>query len=140
MSVARVTEISAISEQSIEDAINQGINRATSTLRHVEGCHVKDMNVLIENGNIIGYKVNLEVVFVLDKGQDAGIWWLGLGPRVRWCTSRSFLPLLKRAGLPRIRFHDLRHTCATLLLVQVVHPKVVQELLGYSTIAMTLDT
>jgi site-specific recombinase XerD len=40
----------------------------------------------------------------------------------------------------RIRFHDLRHTCATLLLVQVVHPKVVQELLGYSTIAMTLDT
>jgi len=74
MSVARVTEISAISEQSIEDAINQGINRATSTLRHVEGCHVKDMNVLIENGNIIGYKVNLEVVFVLDKGQDVGIW------------------------------------------------------------------
>ena len=74
MSVARVTEISAISEQSIEDAINQGINRATSTLRHVEGCNVKDMNVLIENGNIIGYKVNLEVVFVLDKGQDAGIW------------------------------------------------------------------
>jgi flavin-binding protein dodecin len=74
MSIARVTEISAISEQSIEDAINQSINRATSTLRHVEGCHVKDMNVLIENGNIIGYKVNLEVVFVLDKGQDAGIW------------------------------------------------------------------
>jgi flavin-binding protein dodecin len=68
MSVARVTE------QSIEDAINQGINRATSTLRHVEGCHVKDMNILIENGNISGYKVNLEVVFVLDKGQDTGIW------------------------------------------------------------------
>ncbi len=74
MSVARVTEISAVSEQSIEDAINQGINRATSTLRHVEGCHVKDMNILIENGNISGYKVNLEVVFVLDIGQDTGIW------------------------------------------------------------------
>jgi flavin-binding protein dodecin len=74
MSVARVTEISAVSKQSIEDAINQGINRATSTLRHVEGCHVKDMNILIENGNISGYKVNLEVVFVLDKGQDTGIW------------------------------------------------------------------
>ena len=55
-------------------------------------------------------------------------------------TSRSFLPLLEKAGLPRIRFHDLRHTCATLLLVQDVHPKVVQELLGHSTIAMTLDT
>ena len=74
MSVARVTEISAVSEQSIEDAINQGINRATSTLRHVEGCHVKDMNILIENGNISGYRVILEVVFVLDKGQDTGIW------------------------------------------------------------------
>ena len=74
MSVARVTEISAVSEQSIEDAINQGINRATSTLRQLEGCHVKDMNVVIENGNITGYKVNLEVIFMLDKGQDAGIW------------------------------------------------------------------
>lgn len=74
MSVARVTEISAVSELSLEDAINQGIKRATSTLRQVEGCHVKDMNVLIENGNITGYKVNLEVVFVLDRSQDAGIW------------------------------------------------------------------
>ena len=71
--VARVTEISAVSEQSIEDAINRGINRATSTLRHVEGCHVKDMNVLIENGSIIGYKVNLEVVFVLEEN-DVGVW------------------------------------------------------------------
>ncbi len=70
MTVARVTEISAVSEQGFEDAINQGINRATSTLRNVEGCHVKDMNVLIENGNIRGYKVNLEVVFVLDDTQS----------------------------------------------------------------------
>jgi integrase len=42
--------------------------------------------------------------------------------------------------LPRIRFHDLRHCCATMLLQQGVHPKVVQELLGHTTIAMTLDT
>jgi len=53
---------------------------------------------------------------------------------------RNFAPLLKQAGLPRIRFHDLRHTCATLLLSRGVHPKFVQELLGHATIAITLDT
>jgi integrase len=55
-------------------------------------------------------------------------------------NSRSFKPLLVRAGLPNIRFHDLRHTCATLLLGKGVHPKFVQELLGHATIAITLDT
>jgi len=54
--------------------------------------------------------------------------------------NRSFYPLLKKAGLPRIRFHDLRHTCATLLLAQGVHPKLVQEQLGHSQISVTLDT
>jgi integrase len=53
---------------------------------------------------------------------------------------RSFKPLLKRAGLPQIRFHNLRHTCATLLLSRNVHPKYVQELLGHATVAITLDT
>jgi integrase len=52
---------------------------------------------------------------------------------------RSFKPLLERGGLERVRFHDLRHTCATLLLSRGVHPKFVQELLGHSSIAMTLD-
>ena len=50
------------------------------------------------------------------------------------------MPLLERAGLPYIRFHDLRHTCATLLLSKGVHPKFVQELLSHATIAITLDT
>jgi integrase len=54
--------------------------------------------------------------------------------------NRSFKPLLKRASLPDICFHDLRHTCATLLFSQGTHPKLVQELLGHATIAMTLDT
>ena len=49
-------------------------------------------------------------------------------------------PLLRRAGLPDIRFHDLRHTCATLLLTRGVHPKIVSEMLGHSSIAITLDT
>ena len=48
--------------------------------------------------------------------------------------------LLKRTGLPQIRFHDLRHTCATLLLAQNVNPKVVPEMLGHATLAITLDT
>jgi len=52
---------------------------------------------------------------------------------------RSFVPLLKRAGLPAIRFHDLRHTAATLMLGKSVHPKVVAEMLGHSQIAVTLD-
>ena len=66
MSVARITELSATSETSFEDAINSAISRATQTLRGVEGAWVKDMNVLIENGNITGYKVNLVVTFVLE--------------------------------------------------------------------------
>ncbi len=66
MSVARVTELSAISPNSFEDAIQEGINRATSTLRGVEGAWIKDMNVMMENGNIVGYKVNMEITFVLD--------------------------------------------------------------------------
>ena len=53
---------------------------------------------------------------------------------------RSLAALLKRAGLRHMRFHDLRHTCATLLLSRGVHPKFVQELLGHATIAITLDT
>ena len=54
--------------------------------------------------------------------------------------SRSFKPLLRRANLPNIRFHELRHTCATLLLSKNVHPKLVQELLGHASISTTLDT
>jgi integrase len=49
-------------------------------------------------------------------------------------------PLLRRAGLGDIRFHDLRHTCATLLLTKSVHPEIVSEMLGYFSIASTLDT
>jgi len=52
---------------------------------------------------------------------------------------RSFKALLKEAGLPEIRFHDLRHTAATLMLQEGVHPKIVQERLGHSQISLTLD-
>ena len=70
MSVARVIELSASSDQGFEDAINQGVQRATSTLRNVESAWVKDMNVMIEDNNIVGYKANLAVTFVLEEGEQ----------------------------------------------------------------------
>ena len=51
----------------------------------------------------------------------------------------SWKPLLRRAGARDVRFHDLRHTCATLLITKGVHPKIVSEMLGHSSIAITLD-
>ncbi len=54
--------------------------------------------------------------------------------------ANAFKPLLKRAGLPDMRFHDLRHTAAMLMLGSGEHPKVVQETLGHSTIGIAMDT
>ena len=67
MSVARVTEISSRSDKSFEDAINQGIDRANKTLRNVKGGWIKEQAVDVENGQIIGYRVNMLVTFVLDE-------------------------------------------------------------------------
>lgn len=66
MSVARVTELSAMSDTSFEDAIQQAITRATQTLRNVTGAWVKEQRVTVENGSISQYQVNLQVTFVLD--------------------------------------------------------------------------
>lgn len=52
---------------------------------------------------------------------------------------RDFRPLLRRVGLPAIRFHDLRHTAATLLLRRGVNPKIVSEMLGHANVSITLD-
>ena len=70
MSVARVTEISATSPQSFDDAVKQGIERATKTLRNIQGAWVKDMNIVIENNAVKAYKVNLELTFVLDDSES----------------------------------------------------------------------
>ena len=67
MSVASVIETSATSETSFEDAIQQGIARATKTLRNVEGAWVKDQQVQIKDGQIIGYQVNLKITFVMEE-------------------------------------------------------------------------
>ena len=66
MSVARVTEISATSAQSFEDAIRQGLDRATKTLRGVTSAWIKDQRVKLDNGRVAEYQVNMEVTFVLE--------------------------------------------------------------------------
>jgi flavin-binding protein dodecin len=66
MTVASVTEISAASSEGFEAAIHEGIDRANRTLRNVQSAWVKDMNVLMEDGQIRAYKVNLLVTFVLE--------------------------------------------------------------------------
>lgn len=66
MTVARTTELSAVSKKSFEDAVEQAIARASKTLRNVKGAWVKDQLVDVEGGRITGYKVHLMVTFVLD--------------------------------------------------------------------------
>lgn len=66
MSVARVTEITSTSPTSFEDAIQKGLERATKTLRHVEGAWVKEQEVRMRDGQITDYKVNLKVTFMLE--------------------------------------------------------------------------
>src|SRR5215216_6309534 len=75
--------------------------------------------------------------------QDQGLVFAGAGGGLinpSNLRQRSFTPLLEHAGLPRITFNDLRHTCASLLFQKNVHPKFVQELLGHASVAITLDT
>ena len=67
MAVARVTEISATSTQSFEDAIKEGLNRANETLRNVKSAWIKEQHVRLENGSISMYQVNMLVTFVLDQ-------------------------------------------------------------------------
>lgn len=66
MSVARVTEISATSPDSFEAAVKAGIARANKTLRNVKGCWIKDQNVMVENGELKEFKVNMEITFELE--------------------------------------------------------------------------
>ena len=66
MSVAKVSEISSTSKTSFEDAINQGIARASRTLRNVRSVWIKEQYVRIENGKPSEYQVNMMVTFVLD--------------------------------------------------------------------------
>lgn len=66
MSVARITEISATSNISFEDAIQQAVSRATSTLRNVKSAWVKEQSIKIDGDKISEYQVNLLITFILD--------------------------------------------------------------------------
>jgi len=66
MSIAKVSEISATSSKSFEDAIQQGLARAAKTLRNIRGAWVKEQHVRCEGARIVEYQVNMMVTFVLD--------------------------------------------------------------------------
>jgi hypothetical protein len=67
MSIAKISEISATSTKSFEDAIQQGITRATRTLRNVTSAWIKEQHLRVENGRPAEYQVNMMVTFVLDE-------------------------------------------------------------------------
>jgi flavin-binding protein dodecin len=66
MSIAKVSEISATSTKSFEDAIQQGLSRAGKTLRNIRSAWIKEQQVRLEKGKITEYQVNMAVTFVLD--------------------------------------------------------------------------
>jgi dodecin len=66
MSVARVTELSVTSSKGFEDAIQQGIERATKTLRNVRSAWIKEQRVFVQNEKVSDYQVIMEVTFVLE--------------------------------------------------------------------------
>jgi integrase len=83
----------------------------------------------VERGHALNLRTETGLIFTIQFGTP-------FEPRN---LNRDFAALLKRAGLPHQRFHDLRHACASLLLAQGLELKVIQELLGHSTIAITGD-
>jgi flavin-binding protein dodecin len=66
MSIAKITEISASSKKSFEDAVRMGVRRASKTLDNIEGAWVQDMKVDVEGGKVTGFRVILKVTFVLN--------------------------------------------------------------------------
>ncbi|MEX2128558.1 MAG: dodecin family protein [Xanthobacteraceae bacterium] len=69
MAVAKVVEVTSASKKSFEDAIEQGIKRASSSLKNVEGAWIQEQKVTVKNGKIDEYRVNMKVTFILN-GRD----------------------------------------------------------------------
>jgi flavin-binding protein dodecin len=67
MSIARIVEISSTSEKSFENAIEQGIARASKTLRGIKGAWIKEQEIQVEGDKIVAYKVILKITFVLEE-------------------------------------------------------------------------
>ena len=143
----RLGELFGLERKNVD--LNAGFLKVTQTLSEVHGKHkLKEPKTEKSRRRIDLPKLAIEAlrrhlermdvehpdcvfVFVNEHGG-----WL----RRTHFHDHCFKPLLKKAGLPLIRFHDLRHTAATLLLQENVHPKVVQERLGHSQISVTLNT
>jgi hypothetical protein len=70
MAVAKVVEVTSASKKSFEDAIEQGIKRATSTLSNVEGAWIQEQKVTVKNGKIEEFRVNMKVTFLLKGAVD----------------------------------------------------------------------
>ena len=66
MAVAKIIEITATSDSSFEDAISQGIEKASETVHNIKGAWVKEQKMLVADGSVNGYRVDLKVSFVLD--------------------------------------------------------------------------
>jgi flavin-binding protein dodecin len=66
MSIAKITEVSASSTISFEDALKQGIARADKTLKNIEGAWIQEQKVIVKGGEIVEYRVNMKVTFVLN--------------------------------------------------------------------------
>jgi len=71
MSVAKVIEITAESPESFEDAIKQGIQRASQTVTDIQSAWVKEQKVVCQNGQVSGYRVDLKVTFLLNQNKGA---------------------------------------------------------------------
>ena len=65
MSVAKVVEITSESETSFEDAVRRGLQRASQTIQHIEGAWIKEQKVRVNNGKIVGFRVDMKVTFLL---------------------------------------------------------------------------
>jgi len=65
MSVAKVIEVSASSTESFEDAVRQGIKRAAETVKNIQGAWIKEQKVLVKNGKVVEFRVNMKITFIL---------------------------------------------------------------------------
>lgn len=66
MSVAKIVEVTAESTEGFEDAVRQGVEKASETIHNIKGAWVKEQKVMVENGTVIGYRVVLKVTFIID--------------------------------------------------------------------------
>ena len=72
MAVAKVIELSSTSNSSFDDAVKQGVKRASQSVRNITSAWVKDMRVSVKDGSVSEYQVNMQVTFVLDEKTNAG--------------------------------------------------------------------